>query len=54
LRIGHRAKEAGIAVELDIWHKMPHVWHLLPRLPEGALAVEDIGDFIHRATDIDR
>jgi monoterpene epsilon-lactone hydrolase len=54
VRVGHKAEEAGVPVELDIWHKMPHVWHLLPRLPEGALALEDIGDFIRRATNIDR
>ncbi len=46
VRVSEKARAAGTAVQLDIWHKMPHVWHLLPRLPEGDLAVDDIGNFI--------
>jgi acetyl esterase/lipase len=53
VRVGHRAKEAGVALELDVWYKMPHVWHLLPHLPESDLALADIADFISRTTGVD-
>jgi monoterpene epsilon-lactone hydrolase len=44
-----RAKAAGVAVELEVWDDMPHVWHLYASiLPEGQQAVARIGDFLHK------
>ncbi len=37
---------AGCDVELEIWPRMPHVWHLfVPLLPEARRAIENIGRF---------
>ena len=35
------------AAELEIWPRMPHVWHLFARiLPEARQAIERIGAFV--------
>ncbi|MBL0142344.1 MAG: long-chain-fatty-acid--CoA ligase [Betaproteobacteria bacterium] len=44
-----RAREAGIAVELEVWNGLPHVWHAVAHLPEARQAVARIGRFIRRA-----
>jgi acetyl esterase/lipase len=42
-------REAGCAVELQVWPKMPHVWHLLaPVLPEARAAIDEIARFLAR------
>lgn len=42
-----RAQAAGVAVKLDIWPRMIHVWHWYwPMLDEGAAAIDAIGAFI--------
>lgn len=39
----------GVAVELEVWHGMPHVWHLFAhRMPEGKKAYRHIAGFIQR------
>jgi len=44
-----RAKAAGVAVELEVWDDMPHVWHhFAPILPEGQQAIARIGEFIRK------
>ena len=36
-------------MELEIWRRMPHAWHLfVPVLPEAHRAIQRIGDFIRR------
>jgi monoterpene epsilon-lactone hydrolase len=46
-RMAERLRGAGCTVELEIWPRMPHVWHLFARvLPEGRRAIEQIGAFV--------
>jgi acetyl esterase/lipase len=48
-RLAERAKAAGVAVELEVWDDMVHVWPIFaPILPEGQGAIERIGQFIRR------
>jgi acetyl esterase/lipase len=47
--MAERLRAAGCDVELELWPRMPHVWHTLARLvPEGRRAIERIGAFLHR------
>jgi acetyl esterase/lipase len=46
-RVASRAKAAGVAVELEVWDQMPHVWHVFAKLlPEGQQAIDKIGRFV--------
>jgi len=49
LRLARRARDAGNDVELDVW---PDMFHIMPffasRVPEAALALEHITEFIRR------
>ena len=43
-------RAAGRRVELEIWPRMPHVWHLFaPVMPEARHAIERIGVFVTEA-----
>jgi monoterpene epsilon-lactone hydrolase len=45
-----RLRAAGCTVELEIWPRMPHVWHMFARiLPEARDAIERIGIFLQSA-----
>jgi epsilon-lactone hydrolase len=47
VRMAQKMSSSGCDVELEVWPKMPHVWHLYSRLlPEGRLAMEHIGKYI--------
>jgi acetyl esterase/lipase len=47
VRMAARLKAAGSKVEIEIWPRMPHAWHLYARiLPEGRKAIEHIGRFV--------
>jgi acetyl esterase/lipase len=49
-RMAQRLRNAGSRAELEIWPRMPHVWHLYARiLPEGRQAVARVGDFVRQA-----
>ena len=49
VRMAEAMRAAGCEVELDVWPKMPHVWHLYARiLPEGRQAIDRIGQFLAR------
>jgi acetyl esterase/lipase len=50
-RMAERMREAGCDVTLEIWPRMPHVWHgFAPVLPEARRAIARIGDYIRRRT----
>lgn len=52
-RLATRAREDGVAVELDIWDGMFHVWQALPSMvPESRAAVEHLGKFYQGAVGI--
>ncbi|HEY7665639.1 MAG TPA: alpha/beta hydrolase [Xanthobacteraceae bacterium] len=47
LRMAERLRAAGCEVEIQVWPRMPHVWHLYARiLPEARRAIEQIGAFL--------
>jgi acetyl esterase/lipase len=49
--MGERMGETGCEVALEIWPRMPHVWHsFAPVLPEARQAIARIGAFIRRWT----
>jgi acetyl esterase/lipase len=44
-------REAGCEVTLEIWPRMPHVWHAFaPVMPEAKRAIARIGEFLRRHT----
>jgi monoterpene epsilon-lactone hydrolase len=48
-RLAERAKAADVAVELEVWEEMWHVWHgWASALPEGQQAIERIGAFVRQ------
>jgi acetyl esterase/lipase len=54
IRMGERARDAGVAVASEIVDDVPHVWPLFASfLPEGAAAIETMAGFIqaHVAAD---
>src|SRR5215472_15738897 len=49
-RMADRMRAAGCRVELEIWPRMPHVWHLFALvMPEARHAIERIGAFVTEA-----
>src|SRR5262249_9956061 len=50
VRMAERMRVAGCRVELEIWPRMPHVWHLFaPVMPEAHRAIARIGEFVAEA-----
>lgn len=49
-RLAKKAKEAGTSVKLEVWDKMPHVWHFSWHvLPEARRAIDGIASWLkHR------
>jgi acetyl esterase/lipase len=44
---GHdRARQAGVAAEIEVWLEMPHVFHVFSWLPEANLALHQAAAFI--------
>jgi acetyl esterase/lipase len=51
VRMADRMRAAGCQVELEIWPRMPHVWHIfVPLIPEARRAIERIGAFMRNKT----
>ena len=51
VRMADRMRDAGCQVELEIWRRMPHVWHaFVPLIPEAKRAIERIGTFLQSRT----
>jgi acetyl esterase/lipase len=54
VRMADRMREAGCQVELEIWPRMPHVWHaFVPLIPEAQRAIARIGAFVRSKTGYD-
>ena len=50
-RLAERARKAGVAVQIEQWEDMIHVWHAFAAiLPEGQEAIERVGAFIRQRT----
>jgi acetyl esterase/lipase len=52
-RFAERADAAGVAVTLEIWNDMPHVWHAFGshNLTESKEAIAKIGEFVRELFD---
>jgi len=51
VRMANRMREAGCDVTLELWPRMPHVWHAFaPILHEAGQAIGRVGDFIREKT----
>jgi epsilon-lactone hydrolase len=49
VRMAEKLRACGCSVELEIWPRMPHAWHLFARvLPEARLAIARIGEFLRQ------
>jgi epsilon-lactone hydrolase len=47
--MAERMRAAGVPAELELWPRMPHVWHMLACVvPEGQRAIERIGAFLQQ------
>jgi acetyl esterase/lipase len=54
VRMADRMRAAGCQVELEIWPRMPHVWHVfVPLIPEARRAIERVGAFVRERTGYD-
>ncbi len=49
LRLVARAREAGVTVEFELFHGVPHVWQLLRHLPEARRSVQAAARFLREA-----
>ena len=55
VRMAERMRRAGCEIELEIWPRMPHVWHgFAPVLPEARRAITRIGEFVRQWTGAER
>jgi len=51
VRMAERMREAGCEVTLEIWPRMPHVWHAFaPFMPEAGRAIARVSAFIRERT----
>jgi acetyl esterase/lipase len=47
VQMAGRMRAAGCEVELEVWPRMPHAWHVWARLmPEAGAAIARIGVFV--------
>ncbi len=52
LRVADKARSGGVAVKLEVWTGMFHVFQSHePLLPEGQEAIEHIAEFIRKRLD---
>jgi monoterpene epsilon-lactone hydrolase len=52
-RLADRLRAAGCEAALEIWPRMPHVWHLFATMmPEARRAIAGIGAFVRQRTRI--
>ena len=50
VRMAESLSAAGCLVQIEVWPRMPHGWHLFaPVLPEARRAIARIGAFLHQA-----
>lgn len=47
-RLVEKAREAGVAAEIEIWPDVPHAWQLTPFIPEARLSREKAIAFLRR------
>jgi acetyl esterase/lipase len=48
VRMAEKLRASGCHVELEVWPRMPHVWHLFATImPEGRQAIARVGTFLN-------
>jgi len=45
-RLAEKARAAGVRVELKIWPVVPHVWQLVPKMPEARKSLREASSFL--------
>jgi acetyl esterase/lipase len=45
-RLAERARGAGVRVEMKIWPVVPHVWQLIPAMPEARQSLREAARFL--------
>jgi epsilon-lactone hydrolase len=51
VRMAEGMRAAGCEVELEVWPRMPHVWHAFaPVMPEARQAIARVGAFVRQHT----
>jgi acetyl esterase/lipase len=45
-RLADRARAAGVRVEMKIWPVVPHVWQLVPAMPEARQSLREAARFL--------
>lgn len=51
VRMGLKMRKAGCEVGLEVWPRMPHVWHAFaPLMPEAGRAIARVGAFVQQWT----
>jgi acetyl esterase/lipase len=48
VRAHDRARQAGVAAEIEVWVELPHVFHALSLMPESRAGLRAVADFIQR------
>jgi monoterpene epsilon-lactone hydrolase len=50
VRLGAKARAAGVDARVRLWDGVPHVWHLFAGMPESREAFADVAEFVARVT----
>ena len=45
-RLAERALAAGVPAEIKIWPVVPHVWQLVPNMPEARQSLKEASEFL--------
>lgn len=45
-RLAERAKAAGVPVDLKVWPVVPHVWQIVPNMPESRQSIDEASRFL--------
>ena len=45
-RLADRARAAGVRIEMTIWPVVPHVWQLIPAMPEARRSLREAARFL--------
>ena len=48
VRLADHARDAGVAVELQVWPVVPHVWQLAQFVPEAGRSMSGAAAFLER------
>jgi acetyl esterase/lipase len=45
-RFAHRARAAGVKVDIKVWPVVPHDWQLVPAMPEAKQSMREAAEFL--------